>query len=85
MFVIPKPILEALDLAADVRVGLSIRGGKLVIDPRWRRYSLDDLLAEHQRLMRRLPADNAAVASRSRVGLRQIRRPRADLRKSGHA
>ena len=65
MFAIPKPILEALDLAADVRVGLSIRGGKLVIDPRRPRYSLDELLAEHKCLMRRLPADHEWVSGRS--------------------
>ena len=65
MLAIPKPILEALDLEPDIKLGLSIRGGKLVIDPRRGRYSLDELLAEHKRLMRRLPADHAWVSGRS--------------------
>lgn len=47
MLAIPKPMIEALDLAADASVGLSIKGGKLVVDPKQRRrYSLDELLAQ---------------------------------------
>lgn len=47
MLAIPKPMLEALDLAADASVGLSIKSGRLVVDPKMRRrYSLDELLAQ---------------------------------------
>ena len=47
MLAIPKPMLEALDLAPDAAVGLSIKSGRLVIDPKKRRrYSLDELLAQ---------------------------------------
>jgi antitoxin ChpS len=48
MLAIPKPMLEALDLAPDAAVGLSIKGGQLVVDPKSakRRYSLDQLLAQ---------------------------------------
>jgi antitoxin ChpS len=47
MLAIPKSVLDALDLAPDASVGISIKAGTLVIDPkRRRRYSLDDLLAQ---------------------------------------
>jgi len=47
MVAIPKPMLDALDLAPDASVGLSIKAGRLVIDPKKRRrYSLDELLAQ---------------------------------------
>ena len=47
MLAIPKPMLEALDLPPDALVGLSIKAGRLVVDPRKRRrYSLDELLAQ---------------------------------------
>jgi antitoxin ChpS len=47
MLAIPKAMLNALDLAPDSSVGLSIEAGKLVVDPKKRRrYSLDELLAQ---------------------------------------
>jgi antitoxin ChpS len=47
MLAIPKPVAEALDLTPDSSVELSVRSGKLVIEPNAkRRYSLDALLAE---------------------------------------
>jgi len=47
MLAIPKPMLDALDLAPDDTVGLSIKAGRLVVDPNRRpRYSLDELLAQ---------------------------------------
>lgn len=47
MLAIPKPMLEALDLAPDDSVDLSIKSGRLVVDPkRRRRYSLSELLAQ---------------------------------------
>jgi antitoxin ChpS len=47
MLAIPKAMLDALDLSADASVGLSIKAGRLVIDPKKRRrYSLDELLAQ---------------------------------------
>jgi antitoxin ChpS len=46
MLAIPKPMLDALDLTADGAVGLSIKAGRLIVDPKKRRrYSLDELLA----------------------------------------
>jgi antitoxin ChpS len=47
MLAIPKPMLDALDLSPEASVGLSIKGGKLVVDPKKRRrYTLDELLAQ---------------------------------------
>jgi antitoxin ChpS len=54
MVAIPKPLLEALDLAPDASVGLSIKAGRLVVEPKKRRrYSLDELLAQCRRPARR--------------------------------
>ena len=47
MLAIPKPMLQALDLAPDAAVGLSIESGRLVVQPKTRRrYLLDELLAQ---------------------------------------
>ena len=37
MLAIPKPMLDALDLAPDASVDLSIKAGRLVVDPKTRR------------------------------------------------
>jgi len=58
MVAIPKPMLDALDLAVDASVGLSIKAGRLVIDPqKRRRYTLDDLLAQCKSSARRSRED----------------------------
>ena len=63
MLAIPKPMLDALDLAPDASVGLSIRAGRLVVDPkRRRRYSLDELLAQCKPSARRASADRDWIA-----------------------
>jgi len=47
MMAIPKAILEALGLAANEKVGLSLADGRLVIEPHARpRYSLAELVAQ---------------------------------------
>ena len=43
MVAIPPAALDELKLKADVDVQLSVKGGRLVIEPR--RYTLDELLA----------------------------------------
>ena len=54
MVAIPKAMLDALDLKPDAAVGLSIKGGRLVVDPKKRRrYSLEELLAQCRRPTRR--------------------------------
>jgi antitoxin ChpS len=58
MLAIPKAMLEVLDLAPDASVGLSIKAGRLVVDPKKRRrYSLDELLAQCKPAARRSRAD----------------------------
>jgi antitoxin ChpS len=63
MLAIPKPMLDALDLAPDASVGLSIKAGRLVVDPKKRRrYSLDQLLAQCKPASRRSREDRDWVA-----------------------
>jgi antitoxin ChpS len=65
MLAIPKAMLEALDLKPDAHVGLSVKGGKLVIDPQERRrYSLDQLLAQCRRPARRSRQEREWLANR---------------------
>lgn len=64
MLAIPKPMLDALELSPDASVGLSIKAGRLVVDPKKRRrYSLDELLAQCRPKTRRSRADRDWVAS----------------------
>jgi antitoxin ChpS len=68
MLAIPKPMLDALDLASGASVGLSIKAGRLVVDPqKRRRYSLDELLARCKPSARRSREDRDWLASQ-RVG-----------------
>jgi antitoxin ChpS len=47
MLAIPKPLMDELNLRAEAEVDLSVKGGRLVVDPRpRRRYTLKQLLAE---------------------------------------
>jgi antitoxin ChpS len=47
MLAIPKPMLDALELGPDASVAISVKSGRLVVDPKRRkRYSLDELLAQ---------------------------------------
>jgi len=47
MLAIPPALLEELDLAANAPVGLTVKSGRLVVEPKGRkRYSLDELLAQ---------------------------------------
>jgi antitoxin ChpS len=63
MLAIPKPILDALDLTPNASVGLSIKAGSLVVDPkRRRRYSLDELLAQCKPTARRSRRDRDWIA-----------------------
>jgi antitoxin ChpS len=66
MLAIPKPMLDALDLAPETSVDLSIKGGRLVIDPKKkRRYSLDELLRQCKRSARRSTAERDWVTGRA--------------------
>ena len=58
-------MLDALDLAPEASVGLSIKAGRLVVDPkRRRRYSLDELLAQCKPSARRSREDRDWLAGR---------------------
>jgi antitoxin ChpS len=58
MLAIPKPMLDALDLAPNASVGLSIKAGRLVVDPKKRRrYSLEELLEQCKPSARRTRED----------------------------
>ena len=58
MLAIPKPMLDALDLGPDASVGLSIKAGRIVVDPkRKRRYSLEELLTQCKPSARRSRED----------------------------
>ncbi len=47
MVAIPKALLDALGLSANRKVGLSVEGTRLIIEPMpKRRYALDELVAE---------------------------------------
>jgi antitoxin ChpS len=65
MLAIPKPMLEALALGPDTAVDLSVKAGKLVVDPkRRRRYTLDELLAQCKPPGRRSRADRDWTAGK---------------------
>ncbi|CAN2535371.1 Antitoxin+PemI [Methylocapsa aurea] len=47
MVAVPPAMLSALELAAESTVGLSVEGGRLIVEPQPRpHYSLDELLSE---------------------------------------
>lgn len=46
MVAIPPAVLELVGMRADMEVGLSVENGNLVIQPKKRRYTLNELLAE---------------------------------------
>jgi antitoxin ChpS len=47
MLAIPKPMLDSLDLHANQQVGVSIVGGRIIVEPKVKpRYALAELLAQ---------------------------------------
>lgn len=47
MLAVPPALLEILNLQPGAKVGIAIRNGRLVVEPRQRRrYTLDELLAQ---------------------------------------
>ena len=47
MFAIPKPILEGLGLSPNNQVGLSVSGGRLIVEPHPRpKYTLGELIEQ---------------------------------------
>jgi antitoxin component of MazEF toxin-antitoxin module len=68
MLAIPKPMLDALDLSPDAAVDLSIKSGRLMIEPKRRRYSLDELLARCKPSRRRLSREEREWLTSKAVG-----------------
>jgi antitoxin ChpS len=65
MLAIPKPVLDALALGPDASVGLSVKAGRLVVDPKGRRrYTLDELISQSKRSGKRSRADRGWVAGK---------------------
>lgn len=47
MLAVPPALLDVLQLRPGAKVGLAVRGGRLVVEPQQRpRYTLDELLAQ---------------------------------------
>ena len=46
MVAIPPALLDELDLKSDAQVALSVKGGRLLVEPAKRRYTLAELLAQ---------------------------------------
>jgi len=66
MLAIPKPVLDELGLAPETSVDLSIKAGRLIIDPKKKhRYSLDELLRQCKRSARRSPAERDWVTGQA--------------------
>jgi antitoxin ChpS len=62
MLAIPPALLDALDLSPDKPVGLTVKAGRLVVEPESRRrYSLDDLIAQCDPKARHAPDDREWV------------------------
>lgn len=65
MVAIPPALLAELDLAPDAVVGLSVKAGRLIVDPKERRrYTLDQLLSETRRSPQRAGKDKAWTAGK---------------------
>jgi antitoxin ChpS len=65
MLAIPPALLETLDLAADVSVGVAVKNGRLVVERKGRpRYSLDELLSQCKPKARRDPEDKDWVSAK---------------------
>lgn len=45
MMAVPRALLDVLQLKAGAEVGISVDGGKLVVQPARRKYTVDELLA----------------------------------------
>ena len=65
MLAIPKSVLDALALGPDAAVALTVKAGRLVVDPKGRRrYTLDELISQSRRSGRRLRSDRSWVAGK---------------------
>ena len=66
MLAVPPALLDVLRLRPGAKVGLAVRGGRLVVEPRQRpRYSLAELLAQCHPQARRSKREREWVAGKS--------------------
>jgi antitoxin ChpS len=66
MVAIPKAVLDELKLASNADVDLSVKAGRLIIDPKTkprRRYSLDELVAQCRPSRRRTKEEREWLSS----------------------
>ena len=65
MLAVPPALLDILHLRSGVRVGITIEGGRLVVEPRQRpRYTLDELLAQCNPRAKRTGEDREWLGNR---------------------
>lgn len=65
MLAVPPALLEELHLQPGSIVGIAIEKGRLIVEPRKRRkYTLDQLIAESPRRVRRTKADREWVTGK---------------------
>jgi len=66
MLAVPPSVLEILNLQPGSRVGLSVRSGRLVVEPHPRpRYTLDELLAQCNPKARRSKEERQWLSNKS--------------------
>ena len=46
MLAVPPALLDILRLQPGAKVGIAVESGRLIVEPRRRRYTMDELLAE---------------------------------------
>jgi antitoxin ChpS len=65
MLAVPPALLDILHLQPGARVGITVEGGRLVVEPQQRRrYTLDELLAQCDPRARRTREDRAWLDSK---------------------
>jgi antitoxin ChpS len=65
MLSVPPALLEILGLRPGAEVGVTVAKGRLIVEPRNRpRYTLDELLAQCNRKIRRTKAEREWVAGK---------------------
>lgn len=64
MLAVPPAVLDLLNLEAGAMVGVAVDGGRLIIEPRRSRYTLNELLAQCDATAAITPEDREWLADR---------------------
>ena len=64
MLAVPRALLDILDLQPGAKVGIAVESGRLVVEPRRRRYTLDELLAQCNPKARRTKREKEWLGSK---------------------